>query len=195
MRLSKRRFESILDVLADADDVLVTFDDGTVSQMEIGLPALLDRGLSAHFYVVAGRLGQDGFMSTTDIRLLREHGMTIGSHGMHHCSWRAVDDDELRTETAGAKEVLEEALGETVSYAACPFGAYDRRVLKALREAGLTRVYTSDGGPARSSAWVQARISLHADDSEETVRFILSRVRNSSRRVLQRLKQTVKGWR
>ena len=36
----------------------VSFDDGNASDLEIALPALLERGMSATFFVVADRLGQ-----------------------------------------------------------------------------------------------------------------------------------------
>jgi hypothetical protein len=44
-----------------------------------------------------------------------------------------------------------------------PFGAYDRRVLARLRQAGATRVYTSDGGGTRRDDWLQARTELRHD--------------------------------
>ncbi len=43
------------------------------------------------------------------------------------------------------------SIGEPVSSVAIPFGSYDRRVLRRLRGAGLRRVYTSDGGRARTT--------------------------------------------
>jgi hypothetical protein len=40
---------------------------------------------------------------------------------------------------------------------------YDRRQLGRLRKAGVTRVYTSDGGRAREFGWLQARNGLRHD--------------------------------
>ena len=51
------------------------------SDFVYGLPALLDRGLTATFFVVAGRLGEPGFLSENDVRTLVSAGMTIGCHG------------------------------------------------------------------------------------------------------------------
>ncbi len=47
-----------------------------------------------------------------------------------------------------------------VTQAACPFGAYDRRVLRSLRGYGYERVFTSDGGRLRADRWLQARNSV-----------------------------------
>ena len=195
LRLSQERYESILDVLVDEDDVIITFDDGTSSQVEIGLPALLDRRLRAYFFVPAGRFGQPGSLSPSDLRMLRDRGMTIGSHGMHHRSWRGLSDRGLHEELVSAKEMLEQILGEAVCFAACPLGAYDRRVLAALRQVGYTRVYTSDRGPASASAWLQARYTLHFGDDADTVTRILGTARRRWRRVLHHIRQVAKSWR
>ncbi|MFZ0376580.1 MAG: polysaccharide deacetylase family protein, partial [Solirubrobacteraceae bacterium] len=55
--VSEARFLSLLDVAASRDDVRITFDDGNASDIEIALPALRERELSATFFVVADRLG------------------------------------------------------------------------------------------------------------------------------------------
>jgi len=48
-----------------------------------------------------------------------------------------------------------------------PFGSYDRHVLRNLRRTGVTRVYTSDGGWARSGTWLQARTSIRSEDGPD----------------------------
>ena len=56
--------------------------------------------------------------------------------------------------------MLGEIIGEAVTETACPFGSYDRRVLRATRAAGYQRVFTSDGGPIRLGTGVAARTSI-----------------------------------
>src|SRR5947209_4933290 len=75
------QFLALLDRVAGRDDVQITFDDGNASDLELGLPALSDRGLTATFFVVAGRLEAPGFLDEPDVRSLRDAGMQIGSHG------------------------------------------------------------------------------------------------------------------
>ncbi len=155
--VSTERFRSVLDAVKGRPDVRITFDDGNRSDVEIALPALLERGMTATFFVVAGRLGSDAFLTAEDLRALAAAGMRIGSHGMHHRPWREAD---LQEEVVTAKAVLEDALGQPITEAACPFGSYDRRVLKALKRAGYARVYTSDRGSAAPGEWLQARTSI-----------------------------------
>ena len=48
----------------------------------------------------------------------------------------------------------------TVDTAACPFGSYDRTVLRGLRRAGYRHVYTSDGGIVSTGDWIQPRVTI-----------------------------------
>jgi peptidoglycan/xylan/chitin deacetylase (PgdA/CDA1 family) len=86
--------------------------------------------------------------------------MRIGSHGAAHLPWRHLAPDRLREEIVDSRRVLEEVCGVAVDTAACPFGSYDRRVLRGLRRAGYRFVYTSDGGASAGSAWLQPRTSV-----------------------------------
>ena len=52
--ISVEQFEGLLDAAVGRPDVTVTFDDGNLSDLEIGLPRLLERGLKARFYIPAG---------------------------------------------------------------------------------------------------------------------------------------------
>jgi peptidoglycan/xylan/chitin deacetylase (PgdA/CDA1 family) len=193
--VSSARFAEILDTLASHDDVAVMFDDGNASDVREALPALLERGLHATFFVVAGRLGTRHFLSEDDVRLLADRGMTIGSHGMRHRSWRNLDDRNLNEELGEARRRLEEVVGGPVTDAACPFGAYDRRVLGALRSHGYERVFTSDGGAARSARWLQARTSLSKDHTAADVQRMLNADAPALTSLRVQAKSLAKRWR
>lgn len=193
--VSSERFASVLDAIAERDHVAIMFDDGNVSDVDEALPALLARGLQATFFVVAGRLGAPGFLDEDGVRLLAGEGMTIGCHGMQHRSWRHLDDRDLDEELSAARRRLERAVGRPVAQAACPFGAYDRRVLRSLRRYGYERVYTSDGGTARSGGWLQPRTSLGNDDAPQHVGKIIAGDAPAWRSLPGRAKTTVKRWR
>src|SRR5215470_15557920 len=45
--------------------VLITFDDGNASDLEIAMPALLERELMASFFVCAGRVGMQGYLDAS----------------------------------------------------------------------------------------------------------------------------------
>lgn len=147
--------------------VVLAFDDGNASDAEQALPVLRRLGRSARFFVLAGRIDAPGHLSAREIARLHAAGMTIGSHGLRHRDWRASSDGELQAELAGSRRVLEDLLGVPVREAACPFGSYDRRVLRALRATGYRRVYNSDGGSASVRSWLTPRCTVHRGEPLE----------------------------
>jgi peptidoglycan/xylan/chitin deacetylase (PgdA/CDA1 family) len=170
--ISVEQFEGLLDAAVGRPEVTVTFDDGNLSDLEIGLPRLLERGLKARFYVCAGLLGEPGRLDESAVRELHGAGMVIGSHGWAHRDWRSLDwgpggATEVEEEMVQARKRLEQVTGSDVSEVAVPFGSYDRHVLHALRRSGVARVYTSDGGWARPGTWLQARTSIRGDDGPD----------------------------
>jgi peptidoglycan/xylan/chitin deacetylase (PgdA/CDA1 family) len=189
------RFEEILDAVAGRGDVALFFDDGNESDLDLALPALRARGLAATFGVVAGRLGDAGFLDPAGLAELVENGMTIASHGLAHRPWRGLGATELRAELEGSRLLLEEAAERPVTHAACPFGSYDRRVLHALRRAGYERVFTSDGGPARRDSWLQARTTVRRDHDDAALERILSGRSPARARVARSARLAVKRWR
>ncbi len=193
--LDTGQFEAALDAVAGRDDVRITFDDGNASDLEIALPALLERGLTATFFVVAGKLGTPGFLDEQGVRALAEAGMTIGSHGMRHCAWRRLDEIGLREEFDEARRLLEEIVERPVTEAACPFGAYDRRVLGSLRRRGYERVYTSDRGSCRSDDWLQPRNTIGPHDDARRLSHVLAPGQSPRGPLRRRAKLAVKRWR
>ena len=73
--LDSDQFQSALDSVVGRSDVRITFDDGNASDLEQALPGLRQRGLTATFFVVAGRLGDPGFLDEQDVRALAAAGM------------------------------------------------------------------------------------------------------------------------
>ena len=71
---------------------------------------------------------------------------------------------------------LEDLLGEPVSKAALPFGAYDAACLRAVKRSGYTTVYSSDPGMTGSAAWFRRRWSYRRD-----IDFDVSRLARRSR--------------
>jgi len=166
-------FLGVLDAISEHPDVELSFDDGNRSDADIALPALEDRGLRATFFVLAGRLNDPSSLDPGDLRELRRKRMRIGSHGWDHVPWRGLSESEAKRELIDARIALNEASGATITEAALPLGRYDRRALSRLKHAGYRRVYTSDRFPARSGSWLQARYSVTADDTVDSVMSIV----------------------
>jgi peptidoglycan/xylan/chitin deacetylase (PgdA/CDA1 family) len=149
--------------------ILITFDDGNASDASIALPALLDRGLKAKFFVCAGRVGLNGYLDREAMRELLSCGMSIGTHGMWHVPWRGLRGAQLESEVIGSKTILERLCGREITEASIPFGSYDRLVLTKLRSAGFQRVYNSNGGLTRSDSWLKPRNTIDASSSGRAI--------------------------
>jgi peptidoglycan/xylan/chitin deacetylase (PgdA/CDA1 family) len=193
--LDPEQFESTLDAINGHPGIRLTFDDGNASDVDYALESLRTRGLQATFFIVAGRLGEPGFIDRAGIRTLVAAGMEIGCHGMYHRPWRRLDERALDEELSDARRLLEEAADRPISEAACPFGSYDRRVVRALRRHGYRRVYTSDEGTTRADAWLQPRNTLRRDTASGPVERILARERSSRGRARLRARVALKRWR
>lgn len=187
--VSEEQFEELLEVVQREPGLRVTFDDGNASDVELALPALKRAGLSAAFFLIAGRIGQRGSVDADGVRELARAGMTIGNHGLRHRPWRALDPNAEREELLDAQAAIAGAAGKAVDEASFPFGQYDRNALRAVRRAGFRRVYTVDGGPARADAWLQSRHTITSSESAATLEAIARAERGTARAVSLALKR------
>jgi peptidoglycan/xylan/chitin deacetylase (PgdA/CDA1 family) len=193
--ISNASYRAILDEVLTWPAVRLSFDDGNASDVEIGLPGLVARGLTADFFVLAGRLDKPGSLGADAVRELRGHGMRIGTHGMRHRSWRGMDPGTRHEELVAARDRLAEVAGTGIEEAACPLGRYDRRLLAEMRMLGYRRVYTSDRRPARRDAWLQPRFSVTRDDTPETLRAAALAPQPLARRLRSTTVGVIKRWR
>lgn len=173
-------FGATLDAVVGRDDLTLSFDDGNSTDVEIVLPALTERGLSATFFIVPGWLGNSGFITEADVRALAEHGMKIGNHGLAHRIWTELTPTQLSHEVSEGRRRLERLTGGDVNTLAIPYGAYDDAVLHVLAECGHEHVFTSDGGVADRDAWLQPREHVRADHTQPDLDRLLEPLRESA---------------
>lgn len=188
-------FQSILDDAVGRRDVHLTFDDGNASDVTIALPELRRRNLQASFFLLGGKLGLPGYLDLQGVRELSQNGMRIGTHGMHHRDWSTLRDEELTAEIADSTRILQETTGGPVEIASCPFGSYDRRVLRMLRGAGFRVIYTSDRGWARADGWLQPRNTIHDTEALQLADLGLNHGIPGAPGLLKKVWRLYKRWR
>lgn len=128
---------------ADANRVVLTFDDGCETDLVAAAPALAALGFSATFYVTVGFLGRRGYLTEPQLRDLGA-GFEIGCHSMSHPYLPDLDDAALKREITDARHRLEQMIGHRVSHFSCPGGRFDQRVVQAVKRAGYQTLATSD---------------------------------------------------
>jgi peptidoglycan/xylan/chitin deacetylase (PgdA/CDA1 family) len=188
-------FSDVLDLAKKHDDVQITFDDSNESDYSIALPLLRERNMNARFFVVADRIGQKGCLSSQQIRAMQAEGMAIESHGMSHRRWNTLDEVGLREELIEARDRIQQICGMPVTEAACPFGGYNRRAMRRLREEGYRTVFTSDGGRANSSWWVHPRNTITRAHKLSDVGQMIGGTSGGTRELWRDVKMTIKRWR
>jgi len=193
--LDSEVFEAVLDRVRGRPDVRITFDDANESDYSIALPRLKARELSAQFFVVAQRIGQESFLSAEQLRTLHAEGMTIGSHGMCHRNWRRLSLTEVQEELVVARDSIEQMIGAPISEAACPYGAYDRRVLQRLRHLGYRATYTSDGGPASLAIWLRPRNTVRRSHDLARIQCSMTDIPSGVTKLWRDAKLLIKRWR
>ncbi len=126
--------------------VVLTFDDGFEGVRTRALPLLARHSFRATVFAVAGKPGGtndwdaeepgDRLLDEAGLRELDGAGIEIGSHGLAHRALPGLEDAELRQETSGSRERLEQAVGRTVETFCYPYGAFDDRSVAAVEAAG-----------------------------------------------------------
>ncbi|MFH0915531.1 MAG: polysaccharide deacetylase family protein [bacterium] len=126
--------------------VVLTFDDGGLDNYEVAFPVLKENGFTATFFVITGRVGEEGQMEWGQLREMAAQGMSIQSHSVSHPDLRGVSDARLRSELVDSRNAITQAIGEP-GYVFCyPSGAHDDRVITAAQAAGyLMAVATGNG--------------------------------------------------
>lgn len=156
--------------------VVITFDDGYLSNMTYGLPILEKYGLRATIFVIGCSVGKDTYKATgvamrphfslEQAKEMLETGrIDIGSHGwnIHEVEGRDKDpirrgilrrEDEteeaymafLREDIRRENELLRPVLGRDVNILAYPYGLHDTLSEMLLREAGIYATVTTFPG-------------------------------------------------
>jgi hypothetical protein len=151
--LTCQRFEDHLRLLTQLAEqrsstkppLVISFDDGHISNYVQALPLLEKHSAKAIFFVIAGRIGErKDFMNWTHLRELVSCGHRVESHGWSHRILTGCPDSDLRDELIRSRETLEGRLAIPVRALSAPHGRWNGRVLKACADAGYGRLYSSD---------------------------------------------------
>ena len=130
--------------------IVLTFDDGHVSNHDIALPILLENQLKATFFVTAGLIGTGETMSWAQIRALHGAGMEIGSHTLTHRPPSELDDKALYYELLESRRILEDGLRAPITSISSPTGFFNPRMPMIAREVGYRALCFGQVGLAAS---------------------------------------------
>jgi len=168
----------LLDELDDAPGtrrVVITFDDGDLSNIEVALPLLRERRMRAEFFITSDFIDAQGMLSSADVRALAAAGMGIGSHGQTHRFLEDLPADAMTDELRASRQRLEHLCGHPVRSLALPGGRggiRERRVAQAL---GFRHLLGSVPGPnvgRRDGGWLQRLAVTRGMNEDDVARLV-----------------------
>lgn len=122
---------------ADKDKVIVlTFDDGHISNYRFALPILRKYSFYATFYIIADFIGKPYYMGMDEIRELLNCNMEIGSHSRSHSYLTELKQEEIDKELVESKNILQKCCGKRIDGFAYPGGHQNRKVVESVKTAG-----------------------------------------------------------
>lgn len=153
--------------------VIVTFDDGYLSNYTMAFPALKANRQKAVIFVAVepdeytrGKVkGIDGFVSPEQMKEMAEQGIAIQSHTMTHCILAEQSDQKIRYELEESKKRLQQITARPVRHIAIPRAGYSRRVKRFVKQAGYETACCNIKGAAHglSDSWALPRIVVERD--------------------------------
>ena len=196
--VSTERFEEWVATISNSSpQCTITFDDGNKSDFEIALPILKKYGITAKFFPILSRIGQQGYMTWDNLQTLIKEDMQIGSHGLNHTAWTGCTDSQLVKELWYSRKTLEKKLGRPIVCAAAPFGAVNPYVFHAAKKAGYTKLYTSSHRSSFTGSSLVPRFSVKTDmnptDYIATQIKPICRIRSSFKNFAQNVRYNVSG--
>ncbi len=149
--------------------IVITVDDGYRDSFEVALPALLDHGLTATFFLLTAPIdeGSTEFVTWEEVRALHAAGMEIGAHSYTHMDLTGKSADYVVWQAVGSKEAIEARIGEPVRFFAYPSGAYDDNAERVVESAGFWGAVTTEPGCRQSEGglYTLARVRVTPQDS------------------------------
>lgn len=160
----------------DRPAVAVTFDDGIASVARVAAPLLVERGLPATVFCVAGHVGGVSdwpsalpgsarleLADADELAALARAGFEIGAHGLMHAPLDSGDEELFRRELVEARDVLERVTRTRVLSLAYPYGAAPAAAAARIVERTYVAACTTVPGETRQGANLFAlpRVDAH----------------------------------
>lgn len=208
------------DVLTQ-DSLLLTFDDGTISNLKIAQRVLEELNIKALFFIVSkyALIADDQSwrsfaakqiqlvddpnlipshfrnMTIADLRKLLSYGHEVGAHTATHANLATLTKNDLYAEIVLGADELERHLGVKIQHFAYPFGAFKNLSKEAFEIAAKRFDFVYSGMRGNNTVirtpWHISRESNHPQD---TLWFTGACLEGAADRIYTNLHKICRDW-
>jgi len=140
----------------DKDEAIrITLDDGYRDSYLFAYPVLKELGLKATIFLITDYVGTDhkkerykdvpwkrDYLNLKEIREMVREGIAFGSHTATHPRLTRLDVEQAENEIASSREYLQGYLAVEQPAFSYPYGEFDRKIKRIVKEAGFLCAYT-----------------------------------------------------
>jgi peptidoglycan/xylan/chitin deacetylase (PgdA/CDA1 family) len=124
--------------------VLITFDDGSESQVTNAVPILERHHFPATFFLMTIVFDKKQWITTPQIRQLQATGFTVASHTYDHNPVSKYTGSDFDTQLVAPRRELSRIIGRPVVDFAYPYGSWRRSSLPHVKAAGYRMAFGLD---------------------------------------------------
>jgi peptidoglycan/xylan/chitin deacetylase (PgdA/CDA1 family) len=121
--------------------IVITFDDGTKGQYEIGAGILDKYNFKGVFFIMTVAIGKKNYMNQNQIKSLSDKGHIIGCHTWDHHKVTDFKKEDWLLQIVKPKKELEKITQKPVTSFAYPYGAWNLTAADSLRKYGFTAAF------------------------------------------------------
>lgn len=136
------RVNDLLDARSDEKIVMLHFDDGTEGHFRNVLPILEAAGMKGVFFISTAKVGQPGYLSTSQISEMAEAGHDIECHGHSHRRMDTMTEKILGQELAESVRLITGWTGRSPRILAPPGGFLNPRIVAVAERNGMQTIRT-----------------------------------------------------
>lgn len=126
--------------------IVITFDDGHLSNYAIAFPILLKFSFRAEFFITSEQISDSNRMNVHQLLEMIDNGMSIGSHGLTHTYLDDLSTMEAKKEIQQSRESLSKMIGRSVDTFSAPGGRFRDQHVQIAVNCGYNVFCTSRPG-------------------------------------------------
>lgn len=154
--------------------IIITFDDGYVTNYTYGYPILKKYGYKATVFMITDYIGKDGYLNIDMLKKMETEGVfDVQSHSVNHLyELSSTSTDKMIYEVKTSKDALDEILDKNVNVFCYPFGKNSEKLKNVLKDQGYKfAVTTKYGGVNKNDDYFRLnRLRVFGTDSGKTLK-------------------------